>query len=103
MSDLSPSCLPPSASLYVAAADRSVPTPTSRESSSTAQDVEQSEEDRLPRVPGQQAIHQPTARADDLTRQTQERIHKRLELHRQHRLLFQSLPLGPAPRRLGQL
>src|SRR5258708_5324545 len=90
-------------SVHVAAAGRSVRTPTSRLPASTAQDVEQAEEGGLPRVPRQQPIHQPSARADDLARQPQERIHKRLELYRQDRLLLRALPLGPTPRLLRKL
>src|SRR3977135_3151503 len=90
-------------SVHVAAGDRSIRTPTSRVATSTAQDIEQSEEDGLPRVPGQQPIHQPTARAEEPTRYPPECIHKRLELHRQDRLLFAALPLCPAPWLFGKL
>ena len=61
---------------------------------STTQNVEQAEEDRLPRVPGQQPIDQPATGADNLTRQTHKGIHKGLEFHREDRLLLFAVLLG---------
>src|SRR5262249_43265504 len=69
---------------------------------STAQDVHQPKEDRLMRIPGQDAIHQLAAGADDLAWQTDKRIHKGFELQPQHPTLLGLMFFLPTPRLLGQ-
>src|SRR5207253_8595031 len=63
-----------------AVGDRSIRTPTSEECCSTAQRRDHPEEDPLVRVPRQQAVDQPPARADELTRQADEGVGEGLEL-----------------------
>src|SRR3954470_9235371 len=63
-----------------AVADRGIRTPTSRRSASTPQDFYQTKEDRLIRIPAQQAIDQLPAAADNLAGQPHKGIHKGLEL-----------------------
>src|ERR1017187_6047496 len=58
-------------------------TPTSCMPASASQHVHQAEEDRLVRIPAQQAIDQLAAGADDLTRQTHKSVHERLEFQPQ--------------------
>jgi len=52
------------------------------------QHSDESEEDSLVRIPRQDSIDQASASADQLTRQTYERLHECLELQSQHPLLF---------------
>src|SRR4051812_5012780 len=85
-----------------AAADRSIRTPTSRAATSTAQHVQQAEEDRLVRVPPQQAIDQFPTGPEDLARQTHEGIHERLELRPEHPSLLRLVPFLPPARLLWQ-
>src|SRR5438132_744400 len=65
----------------VAAADRSIRTPTSGVWPSTAQHVEHAEEDVLPGIPGQQPIDELASAAHDLAGQTDERVDEGFELH----------------------
>src|ERR1700676_3712704 len=83
-----------------AAADRSIQTPTSRIAASTPQHVQQAEEDRLVRIPAQQAIDQLPASTENLARQTHKGIHERLELHPQHPTLLRLVLAVPATRPL---
>src|SRR3954447_11614409 len=62
-----------------AAADRSIRTPTSGNTTSTPQHADQAEEDRLVRIPPEQAVDQFPPRANDLARQPHEYLHERLE------------------------
>src|SRR5579864_7897448 len=70
----------------VAAADRSIRTPTSSLHPSTTHDRQHTEEDRLVGIPRQQPVHQPATRPYDLARQTHKGIDKRLEFQTQHPL-----------------
>ena len=56
--------------------------------------LHQPQEDPLPRIPGQQAIHQTTAAADDLAGDLNHRRTERPELHPQQRSLLGPVLLG---------
>src|SRR5471030_278911 len=59
---------------------------------------ERAEEGSLPGIPTQEPIDQPTAGADNLTRQSQEGVDEGLEFHAQEGLLFAPVTLDVASR-----
>ena len=83
--------------------DRDIRIPTSVDGRSTAQRIEQPEEDGQVRVPAQQAIDQLAASLDDLARQEHERVQEGLEFQFQHPLFFGVMFLLPAAWILGSI
>ena len=84
--------------------DRGIRTPASTSPDSvqpaTIEPLHQPQEDTLPRIPGQQAIHQTAAAADDLAGNLDHCRTERLELHPQQRSLLDPVLPG-VPGRLG--
>src|SRR5271165_1525899 len=84
--------------------DRGIRTPTSGTGPSAQpalmQPLDQSQEDALPRVPGQHPVNQPSSTPHDLTRHLDERRAERRELHPQQGS-FLSLVLHFVPGRYG--
>src|SRR5271157_4961524 len=84
--------------------DRGIRTPASTSPDSvqpaTIEPLHQPQEDTLPRIPGQQAIHQTTAPADDLAGHLDHRRTERPKLHPQQRSLLGPMLLS-VPERLG--
>ena len=97
--------VPPHASLpfldSAASRDRGIRTPTSVTYLSAqpglVQPLDQSQENALPRVPGQHPVNQPSSTAHDLTRHLDESRAERRELHPQQGS-FLSLVLRFVPR-----
>ena len=87
---------------FGAAADRSVQTPTSCWSWSTAQHRRQTEEDRLIGIPRQQAIHQPPTATHQLTGQPHKGVHESFEFDLQHPGLVLAVFRAPTTRRFRQ-
>ena len=61
--------------------------------------IEPAEKDRLPRIPREQAEHEPATRAHDLHRNQHEGLEKGFEFHPQDGGLLGGVPRAPAARR----